>query len=262
MWKVWTVRGQNIAFTMKSDEPSKMASHSNWSAAPQRTLMRRFCSRCWSCLVIFLVIVFGLQLGSFVRYVGLVTRPAVPLTHQSDGIVILTGGQNRLESAIYLLNKADGRRLLITGVNASLSDQNLKKIMPIRASLFQCCVDIDKSALNTIGNALATKDWVRARNIRSLIVVTGAFHMPRALKELRHALGDIELTAYPVNVPQGHNWWRDHSRLRDLLREYMKLMAVSLRDYLNRWSNRAWPYMPFYKKASIEVKSGIKQGSL
>ena len=48
-----------------------------------------------------------------------------------------------------------------------------------------CCVDLDYSAINTEGNAIETKRWAHRRGIRSLIVVTSNYHMPRAMAELR-----------------------------------------------------------------------------
>ena len=56
--------------------------------------------------------------------------------------------------------------------------------MPEHQRWFSCCVDLDHSAINTIGNAVETRRWVMARGFQSLIVVTSNFHMPRALAEL------------------------------------------------------------------------------
>ena len=134
--------------------------------------------------------------------------------------------------------------MLLTGVNTSLSEGSLKKVLNVDEALFNCCIIVDRMARDTIGNALATKKWAEQIKAKSLVIVTGAFHMPRALKELRHAIQDVAFIEAPVNVPSDNGWWRDSSRLRDMLREYAKLLFVSGRDYVNEWTGKPWPTMP------------------
>lgn len=212
-----------------------------------RSRMRCIGSVCWSCFMLCVFMVIGFQFGGLMRYAHFVTTPSAPISNKADGIVVLTGGENRIRTAMRLLSEGKANRLLITGVNPSLSEVNLRHTLNIEDSLFNCCVDIDWSARDTIGNALAAKKWVHQVEIKKLVVVTGAFHMPRALKELGHAIQGVELIASPVNVPTRDNWWRDHSRLRDMLREYAKLMFVSGRDYMNEWTGKPWPTMPMQR---------------
>jgi len=221
------------------EEPSEAS-----AAFPQHSRIRWIGSYCWSCFLLAVFILVGFQLGGLMRYAHLVTTPSTPIEQKADGIVVLTGGENRIHAAMLLLSNGTAERLLITGVHPDLSEESLRKSLKMEERLFQCCVDIDRTARDTIGNALAAQKWAKKTDAKSLVIVTGAFHMPRALKEFAHAMGDVELIAAPVNVPTGHNWWRDHSRLRDMLREYAKLVFVSGRDYVNRWTGKPWPTMP------------------
>lgn len=210
----------------------------------QRSRTRKIGSFFWSIFMIAIFIVLGFQIGGFARYAYLVTTPPPPATNHQDGIVVLTGGENRLHSAIALLTEDRGKRVLITGINPTISDESLRKIIKVDQALFDCCIDTDRSAENTVGNAIATGKWVKEHHLKTLIVVTGAFHMPRTIKELSHAIKDVEFIAHPVNVPDGKNWWRDHSRVRDMLREYGKFMVMNSRDVINEWSGNPWPTMP------------------
>lgn len=209
-----------------------------------RSRMRRLSSRCWSCILLCVFILAGLQLGGLMRYVHKVTTPTAPIVDKVDGIVVLTGGENRIHAAMQLLSEGKAKRLLLTGVNSVVTQESLRNMLNIDEALFNCCIEIDWTARDTIGNALAAKKWVDQFKVKDLVVVTGAFHMPRALKELRHAMQGVEFIAAPVNVPHGNKWWRDYSRIRDMLREYAKLIFVTGRDYVNAWTGKPWPTMP------------------
>jgi uncharacterized SAM-binding protein YcdF (DUF218 family) len=97
--------------------------------------------------------------------------------------------------------------------------------MPIAAR-----VTLGRDAITTRGNADETAAWARANAIRSLIVVTAAYHMPRALIEIARAAPD--LTLYPVPVtPEA---LREPGlgvgvmRLRLMAEEYVKFLVASV----------------------------------
>ena len=112
--------------------------------------------------------------------------------------MVLTGGAFRINDALELLAAGRGQRLLITGVNPATRAREISRLMPEHRRWFSCCVDLDHSATNTIGNAIETRRWAKARGFKSLIVVTSNFHMPRAMAELAHQLPDVTLVPYPV----------------------------------------------------------------
>lgn len=213
--------------------------------SPERSRLRfrKIASFCWSLAVLLVFIGGGVLLGGFLRYVSIVTSPTPVLEAKADGIVVLTGGENRLRRAATLLSKGYSERLLVTGVNPKLSSQSFQKVVGVSDELLDCCVQIDRLAKDTIGNALAAQKWNEQVKAKSLIVVTGAFHMPRAIKELSHALPKMKLIAVPVNVPEGEAWWRDQSRLRDLVREYAKFAVITGRDAVNEFMDWPWPTM-------------------
>ena len=99
--------------------------------------------------------------------------------------MVLTGGTSRVTDALELLAAGRGKRLLITGVNPGTTTGDIARQTVDYGRLLNCCVDLDYSALNTLGNAVETRRWAIDHDFKSLIVVTSTYHMPRALAELR-----------------------------------------------------------------------------
>ncbi|KPB00014.1 YdcF family protein [Ahrensia marina] len=174
---------------------------------------------------IFLVVGFGVFLTSIDNFARNQSNET------ADGIVVLTGGFARLEPAVQLLREERGERLLISGVNRRTGDQLLKDAFDIEDKLFNCCIDIDQDALDTIGNALGTAHWAASKDYKTLLVVTNDYHMPRSLIELRREMSGVELLPYAIrNVSsQEHTWGLRISQYRVLLLEYGKLIATILR---------------------------------
>ena len=162
--------------------------------------------------------------GMFVH--GLERSPPLdPLPAQ--GIVALTGSAERIDEALDLLAKGRASRLLITGVNPATSRDKLRSVA--QGFRGQCCVDLGYSARNTAENARETANWARLHGIdASLIVVTSAWHMPRALAEMHRLLPGVALR--PHVVIGGHlregGWWQDADTMRMLAVEYAKYVAV------------------------------------
>lgn len=142
----------------------------------------------------------------------------------ADGIVALTGGEERISEAVRLLASGKARRLLISGVHPGTSRQHLTRLNPDGAQLFQCCIDLDQNAQDTIGNAQETSAWARQRGFKKLIVVTSTYHMPRSLIELRRELPGVQFIAHAVKPRNFHGdaWWAHPGTLRLLLSEYLK----------------------------------------
>jgi len=150
---------------------------------------------------------------------------------QADGIVVLTGGSSRISDAMELLAAGYGRRLLISGVHPTNARSDISRTLPETQSLMNCCVDLDRSAVNTRSNAAETRRWVQERGFRSLVVVTSNYHMPRAILELSHAMPDVALIPFAVVGEKWREepWWTSGSTLRLLLSEYLKYVAANVR---------------------------------
>src|SRR5215510_12339225 len=158
-------------------------------------------------------------------------RPA----RSADGIVVLTGGSSRVSDAMELLAAGYGKRLLISGVHPTNDVGDISRTLPDNHQLLNCCVDLDRSAINTRSNAAETRRWARERGFKSLIVVTSNYHMPRAIVELSHAMPDVTLIPFTVVGDRWRDepWWTSGATLRLLLSEYAKYVAAELRVRLD-----------------------------
>lgn len=152
----------------------------------------------------------------------------------ADGVVALTGaGSNeRIGAAVELLADGKARRMLVSGVSREASREDIRVVSRAVRRLYDCCVDLGFDAANTLGNARETQEWARAMRFDSLIVVTADYHMPRAMLELRGAMPDKRLTAYPVatSVMNAGRWWRTSGAARLMVTEYCKYLAILGRE--------------------------------
>jgi uncharacterized SAM-binding protein YcdF (DUF218 family) len=191
-------------------------------------------------LYICALFLVALTAGFFVFAHRVSVMPAGSL-QAADGIVVLTGDEDRISEAIQLLAKGRAERLLISGVNkATRAPQiiSLNKAGRSEAFLFNCCVDLDKRSLNTEENAFEATAWAKSRGYRSLIVVTSTYHMPRALIELRQTMPEAELVPYPVKSPRlATDWWNDPGTTWVLCKEYLKFVTASTRYAANMLVN-------------------------
>ena len=175
--------------------------------------LRQVRKRRFALLALLVFMTTGFILGGFVRY----TEATAALSRgydrglKADAIVVLTGGAKRIEQAVSLLQSGRGQRLLISGVNPGTSRTTLARMTDTDRRLFDCCVDIDMAALDTVGNAQEAIRWAKDHGFDDLILVTSDYHMPRAMLELGSALPDTTLQAYPVATPgfDARGWWRN-----------------------------------------------------
>ena len=171
----------------------------------------------------------------FFWFVFSIPNDDISQDRKADGIVVLTGAASRIPDAIELLAAERGKRLLITGVYRDTNAREIARLTPLYSKFFTCCIDLDKNALNTFGNALETKRWAREHNFNSLIVVTSSWHMPRAMAELSHQLPDATLIPFPVisEKVKSEPWWSSPEMARFLLAEYLKYLFALTRMHLD-----------------------------
>lgn len=174
----------------------------------------------------------------FLSFAGAVSRAAAPdPAPEADAIVALTGGsQQRLTTAVRLLEQGRAERLLISGVNREVRDQELYSLLAVEPRLAECCVDLGRGAEDTLGNASETAAWARRHGFTRIILVTDDFHMPRSAAELKIAMPEAEFIAYPVSTrwTQNNLWRRDLNAASRIGTEYLKYLMIRVREGLIR----------------------------
>lgn len=161
-------------------------------------------------------------------------EPAKERPAPADGVVVFTGGGDRVSAAMNLLNDGAGKRLLISGVNPNVPRPDLAQMWPGDPELFECCVDLGFEAQSTVGNAYELGAWTREHGYRSLILVTSEFHMPRALIETRERLPEVDITPYAVASGHIGPDGRPHTAAdwRRIGGEYTKYLAARVKTFI------------------------------
>ncbi|MDP1963900.1 MAG: YdcF family protein, partial [Reyranella sp.] len=181
--------------------------------------------------LVVLGLIWAVGLLAFAQRIERLTPATEPPV--ADAVVALTGASDlRLEAAVRLLERGKGRRLLISGVNREASRADILTVTRAAKPIYDCCVDLGFSAVDTLGNAREIAEWARGKNYDSLIVVTSDYHMPRAMLLIRAAMPEATLTAYPVvtGALDVRHWWRRNGDAKRLTLEYSKYLAVLARE--------------------------------
>jgi len=181
--------------------------------------------------ILVALLVWSAGLLAFAARVDRSTPAADPPV--ADGIVALTGGSGeRIAAGLGLLEAGKAKRMLISGVSRHVTRSELQTITGASKPVYDCCVDLGFEANNTLGNALETADWARSKGYVTLILVTADYHMPRARLELKAAMPEAQITAYPVATAalQAGRWWRTWQGAERMSLEYSKYLAVLTRE--------------------------------
>jgi uncharacterized SAM-binding protein YcdF (DUF218 family) len=180
-------------------------------------------------LLFALVIAWSAGLVSFA---AAIPRELADGDSRTDAIVVPTGGYGRLLAGLEQLRAGRAERLFISGVYGGVTFSHLVG-MDV-ADVEACCVDLGHAAQDTAENAAETAAWMAKWNFRSLRLVTGDYHMPRAILEFRRAMPDVRLVAHPV-FPEHvkvESWWRYRGTAGLIASEYAKYLLALLRTPL------------------------------
>ncbi len=142
-------------------------------------------------------------------------KASITDTYETDALIVLTGGQNRIDTALTIFDKSKTDKLFITGVHKDVSKEDILQMWDGKTPLKKCCITLGQRAKTTRGNALETQEWLKEQqSIKTITLITSAYHMDRALLEFKHALKnrDVSITTHPVidnsNTPKSLPFWK------------------------------------------------------
>jgi uncharacterized SAM-binding protein YcdF (DUF218 family) len=184
-------------------------------------------------LIRVLLLTVAVWAGGFLAFANRVAAPA-STPGPAGGISVLTGSAGRILAGISLLKQRPQARMLITGVGDGTAAPELAAAFPAEKHFFDCCIELDRHAKDTVGNAEQTALWVRRNGLDSVVVVTSASHMPRSLVEMRRQMKAIRLEALPTGAGRDApgRWWWHWPSLRRFAVEYHKYLFSLVRARL------------------------------
>lgn len=129
------------------------------------------------------------QLYLIYKYYELSTIQEDPDT-VTEAIVVFTGGENRIEEAVRLLESNRAPRLYISGLNEKTTKVDVLKKAHYQGDSTRIDVDYAK---NTTENVVLTAHFLINHNIHSIRLVTNSYHMPRALIKLSKMVPHVRI---------------------------------------------------------------------
>ncbi len=160
------------------------------------------------------------------------------LSETFDVIAVLTGAQGRVKESLKLFEKGRGRILFVSGADEG---QSLEAILlasdyeSMSADLKSRIV-LDQVSRTTEDNAREIAKFLNERGLRSVILVTSSYHLPRAkklfLRELRGLkMEGLKIQSFSVESSnfEAHNWWTKTRGWFLMVSEYFKMKTTGLR---------------------------------
>ncbi|MCL2869603.1 YdcF family protein [Candidatus Saccharibacteria bacterium] len=132
-----------------------------------------------------------------------------------DAIVVISGGDTtaRVNEAVKLQKLGLAKQLIVSGAAADKQGPSNALVMKeeaVAAGVPADLIFMDEFSNNTNENAMHTKEIVENHDIKSIILVTSAYHQRRAYLEFSKALGTgVQIYNHPVATDSGWEkvWW-------------------------------------------------------
>lgn len=182
-------------------------------------------------VICFILTVFLLWAGGLAWFVLTIPTHVDNPSQKTDAIVVLTGGTERIETALKLIDCQLAQRLLISGVNPQTTLKDILGAVTMSyKNLDPSIIDLDYQSDSTCENAQQTAKWIWNHNFRSVRLVTAHYHIHRSLLEFYQRLPDVEIIVHPIvpRIFQKGDWYWNLDAWSILWREYHKYVGALL----------------------------------
>ena len=183
-------------------------------------------------LILVSVVIWGI---GFIYFVSLVAQESKTDIPKTEAVIVLTGGEKRIEEGFNILQQKKSNKLFITGIDTRV--QKLSQVSLLYSSMRQedkDRIEIGHEAGTTAGNAIEAKHWVEKNNVKAFTLVTANYHMPRSMMEFKKVFPNMEIIEYPVLPPRFKikNWWKYPGSTILLVKEYNKCLYLIYKNML------------------------------
>lgn len=135
----------------------------------------------------------------------------------ADAILVLSGGEYRIQEGYLAWKEGKGKELYILGTGGGA---RIERILPGRPSLSPedlRLIHVEDWSENTLENAYSAKGVVSERKFGRVILVTSRYHLPRAYLTFRKVLP----TGVSISVVPVRSEWRGWGALSRTFRRYV-----------------------------------------
>lgn len=182
--------------------------------------------------VTILLVVLGWMTG-FASYVHLIHNYANDFSDTKlNAIIVLTGGGQRIERGLELLNEDHAEHLYITGVDPRVSTEALLDARGTNLGHLKDKVTLGTMAIDTVSNAQEIKNWIVDGGINNVYLVTSHYHMPRAMNEV--VLVNPELHIHPQTVVSQNINYFSFGTWRLMFIEFHKYIYSSIKLFISK----------------------------
>lgn len=155
-------------------------------------------------------------------------------TNQVDAIIVLTGGENRIEEAIKLFYITHAKKILISGVGKGVVKNDFATMVK-KHNVANSDIVLGNLAQDTFGNAMEAEIFMKLQGYNSMCLVTSSYHLPRSLKIFKDIMPGIKIAYYPVShsLDSKSSLISKLKSLRKVFYEYNKYLASYVIFYLD-----------------------------
>jgi len=199
--------------------------------------------RVWIAALALLAVVLLLAWKPILLAIGgfLIVHDAL---QQADLIHVISGPDDRVDYSVRLYEQGYGERLFYTGRGSQADAQRRRAI---RQGVPPEAVATDGAwVTSTYSEAIRLQAYIAQSEtpIRSVIVISDAYHMRRARWAYRQVLGDqVEVWMAPVpfeDSPLRREWWSHPRSRKRVCEEYLKLVYYYARYKVFRGPIQEW----------------------
>ena len=164
----------------------------------------------------------------------------------ADAIVVFAGGvgesgkagggyQERVKRATDLYREGLAPHVIFSsGYVYAFQEAEIMKALAEANGIPDSAIVLEQRAANTYQNVVYSRDILRNRGWRRVLLVSSPFHMRRAILTWHRAAPDIEVVAVPVQQSQfyAHERGASLDQIRGLLQEYAAIVVYWWRGWI------------------------------